>query len=773
MTYTIQHANNLNPILVSDNTIDNSTSVFLVGKNVPDYGSLLDQNFLQLMENFANNVAPINPIPGQLWYDTGGNGAPPLLKVFNGVRFKSVVTVISAISSPIGPGIGDLWLDTSDNAHPGLMMYTASGWVLVGPPRGSGQVISEQIQDTSGVFHDVISMQINSVRYAIMVKDQQFTPYPVGSIPGFAKLYPGMNLANTSFIQNNRFVGRSTDSDMLEGLHARQFMRSDVNTGTTGTLSVYNDNGILLGNSHYTMSIRNADTLLTSQYVNGAIRNLVKRPSTFGDVGAYDALDIWGNGDVSINSSLTVNNMGNFIGGLQAGGGSPDHLTQWATDGSTITYTPNIVNNNGYLQVDQQLLVTTGTGTAGPYTPAGQLHILTNEPASLVIQNTNKGPDQFAQLVLGGAGAAADAFTTQYHTYTDTNTNQAMFGWSSSTANGTLRTPLAHYQYISNVWSFFGGGALRAQIDTALRTVVGTDIRSGANISAAGYINSTVNNLKITGGTVNQHLVTTGGGNLQWVDQIAYTNVETAERLLHPRDIRLAGDATGNLGTNLFDGSANVTITASVNRLHVPRKIEATGDATWYVNFDGSQNVSSALTLADLGAAGTYYTVNVNNKGLVTGGSTVNPLSGTQNAVAFFDTTQSIGSSGMLWDSTNTLMTLTGTLNVTQDIVAFSTSDTRLKTNLEQIINPLSRLKQLTGYTFNWNDIAKLHYPSKTDRAEVGLIAQEVADVMPEVVTVRDDGYMAVDYAKIVPLLVEAIKELAAEVETLKGQATF
>jgi hypothetical protein len=773
MTYIIQHANNLNPILVSDNTIDNSTSVFLVGKNVPDYGSLLDQNFLQLMENFANNVAPINPIPGQLWYDVGGNGAPPILKVFNGVRFKSVVTVISATASPAGPAIGDLWLDTSDSAHPGLMMYTASGWVLVGPPRGSGEVISEQIQDTSGVFHDVISMKINGVRYAIMVKDQQFTPYPVGTIPGFAKLYPGLNLANTSFIQNNRFVGRSTDSDQLEGLHARQFMRSDADTGTTGTLSVYNDNGILLGNSHYTMSIRGADTLLTSQYVNGAIRNLVKRPGTFGDVGAYDALDIYGNGEVGINSSLTVNNMGNFKGGLQAGGGSADHLTQWATDGTTITYTPNIVNNNGYLQVDQQLLVTNGMGTAGPYTPEGQIQVLTNEPASIVVKNTNRGPDQYARLVLGGAGAAADASTIQYHDYTDTLTDQAIFGWSSLAADGTLRQPLANYQYISNVWSFFGGGALRAQIDTALRTVAGTDIRSGGNISAAGYINSSVTNLKITGGRANQHLVTTGNGNLQWVDQVAYTDVDSARRLFTPRDIKLSGDATGNLGSNLFDGQADVTINTSVNRLHVPRKIEATGDATWYVNFDGSQNVSSGLTLADLGAAGTYYSVNVNNKGLVTGGSTTNPLTGTQNAVAYFDTTQSIGSTGMLWDSTNSLMTLTGTLNVTQDIVAFSTSDTRLKTNLEQITNPLSKLSQLTGYTFNWNEIAKTHYTNKTDKTEVGLIAQEVADVMPEVVTVREDGFMAVDYAKLVPLLVEAIKELTEEVEKLKGQATF
>ena len=64
---------------------------------------------------------------------------------------------------------------------------------------------------------------------------------------------------------------------------------------------------------------------------------------------------------------------------------------------------------------------------------------------------------------------------------------------------------------------------------------------------------------------------------------------------------------------------------------------------------------------------------------------------------------------------------------------------------------------------------AGIYGKSETDR-EVGVIAQEVIEVLPEVVTTRDDGYLAVRYEKLVPLLIEAIKELNSEVKSLRAQ---
>jgi hypothetical protein len=101
-------------------------------------------------------------------------------------------------------------------------------------------------------------------------------------------------------------------------------------------------------------------------------------------------------------------------------------------------------------------------------------------------------------------------------------------------------------------------------------------------------------------------------------------------------------------------------------------------------------------------------------------------------------------------------------LSVTDDITAFWTSDERLKDNITPIDDPLAKVLTISGNTFDWNE------KSNKSGHDVGLIAQEIEQVLPEAVTTRDNGYLAVDYHKVVPLLVEAIKELSAKVESLE-----
>ena len=109
-------------------------------------------------------------------------------------------------------------------------------------------------------------------------------------------------------------------------------------------------------------------------------------------------------------------------------------------------------------------------------------------------------------------------------------------------------------------------------------------------------------------------------------------------------------------------------------------------------------------------------------------------------------------------------LAVTGTITATGDITAYYTSDKRLKDNIVPIPNALDKVASLSGNTFDWND--------KTDKvgSETGVIAQEVQALgLPDVVTERENGYLAVRYEKLVPLLIEAIKELKAEVEELKA----
>ncbi len=117
----------------------------------------------------------------------------------------------------------------------------------------------------------------------------------------------------------------------------------------------------------------------------------------------------------------------------------------------------------------------------------------------------------------------------------------------------------------------------------------------------------------------------------------------------------------------------------------------------------------------------------------------------------------------------------TGEIRATNDVTAFYSSDKSLKENIKNIKNPLEKVSQINGVTFDWtDDYIKQHggedkyFVRKND---VGVIAQEIEKVLPEVVATREDGIKAVKYDRIVALLIESIKELKKEIEELKSGA--
>ena len=110
-------------------------------------------------------------------------------------------------------------------------------------------------------------------------------------------------------------------------------------------------------------------------------------------------------------------------------------------------------------------------------------------------------------------------------------------------------------------------------------------------------------------------------------------------------------------------------------------------------------------------------------------------------------------------------VTVTGELGVTGDIIAFQSSDETLKDNIAPIPNALDKVISISGNTFNWNEKS-----SREGQGDTGVIAQEVEKLdLPNVTTTRDDGTKAVRYEKLIPLLIEAIKELKNEVDELKN----
>ena len=108
-----------------------------------------------------------------------------------------------------------------------------------------------------------------------------------------------------------------------------------------------------------------------------------------------------------------------------------------------------------------------------------------------------------------------------------------------------------------------------------------------------------------------------------------------------------------------------------------------------------------------------------------------------------------------------------GTIRATNDIVAFYSSDERLKDNIELIPDALQKVEQLRGVMFDWNDKQDIY-----EGHDTGIIAQDVQKVLPELIEERESGYLAVKYEKIVGLLIESIKELKTELDDLKSSKT-
>ena len=124
----------------------------------------------------------------------------------------------------------------------------------------------------------------------------------------------------------------------------------------------------------------------------------------------------------------------------------------------------------------------------------------------------------------------------------------------------------------------------------------------------------------------------------------------------------------------------------------------------------------------------------------------------------------------MTWDDSNdrlffsTGSFFSGSVEVSGDVTAFSTSDERLKDNVTPIESAIDKINQIGGYEFDWNN------SSEHSGHDVGVIAQEIEKVLPEVVVDRDTGYKAVRYEKIVALLIQAIKEQQLQIDELKSK---
>jgi microcystin-dependent protein len=354
-------------IRVEDQSLNTDTSLAFVGKNFPGYSQYIGESFLHLLENFANISPPVNPVKGQLWYDTSVSN--PQLKVRDSLN--NWVPASGIIKSDIRPGSankGDIWIKPDDQQ---LYLYSGTGWVLVGPQFNDTSrtgFISERIVDRStNLDKVVVSLFIDNNRIAIVSKEQFI---PKSLIQGFGIIRQGITMSSEDFdgdgILSNKFWGVSEKAEALVVgnfvVPSSNFLRNDTVSSTNFGFNVRNASGIGIGPSLET-SIRSSTAGTTiSQQTPGALISI--KTTAVGETAPSDVIVITADKKVGINKTpdeaFDVNGNILFNGTLRST--STNDSTSVATGAASFQGGVGITKN---LNVGQNISVA-GQFTVGP-----------------------------------------------------------------------------------------------------------------------------------------------------------------------------------------------------------------------------------------------------------------------------------------------------------------------------------------------------------------------------------------------------------------------
>jgi hypothetical protein len=426
----------------------------------------------------------------------------------------------------------------------------------------------------------------------------------------------------------------------------------------------------------------------------------------------------------------------------------------------------------------------------------GNVGIGTRNPTSASLQvNGNVHATSFTGSLLGTATTAITAsivngtlgqlLSSDNRTISpsEINAGYLQFGFTAWNNNGTA--PYADYLHMRSYTDFTAGSdnlvvfkkeGIGARIYQAVfgtgsqySTFKDIVLVSGSSGAVNTYVPLWMGDNSLTSSVINQV------SNYVGIDKVSPTskldvngiivagNTTTTNGSVILQDQYSAGHIT-NFGTNFSSGgpvigycvypssSIENTFASSVtNALNIPRAaFSFDGSFRWYTGVAQALNIGVQATLTQK-----MTLTNTGDLGI-----------GTASPSYKADIS---GSTRVLWSlavGNITPSATKGRIDAEHDVVAFSTSDNRFKTNVTSIPNALEKITQIGGYEFDWIPNQELH---GFEGHDVGVIAQEIEKVLPEVVTTRDSGYKAVKYEKIVPLLIEAIKEQQKQIDELKN----
>ncbi len=461
-----------------------------------------------------------------------------------------------------------------------------------------------------------------------------------------------------------------------------------------------------------------------------------------------------------------------------------DHWIYVVPSGSSEGYNSAIIiagpKNSG--SIGNELVLTTGFVPVA----SGDDHI-TNSIISASLSKVTIQGDLDVTLGISASSIVGLGHVSTYSASVASrvNTIETTYATSASIASATAAS-------ISTL-----SGSVKARTDQTI-SINGTSVGLGGTLTTAqtlaGAISSSaqVGITATTGYDANKYVDHTGvsisaGSGLSGGGTIAATRTLTldtasAHFISGARAAESAVNTTGASGINLSYNSGLGTLSATLANSSVTingTALSLGGTLTTAQTLAGAISSSGQVD----GTAIQNKSITINGTSVALGGTltTAQTLAGAisssgQVALASTNGFGTYINQALLTTSavTHGNLTINGTITATGDITAYYTSDKRHKNNIQPITNALQKVSKLNGVTWEWND--DVNEVTKST-PKTGLIAQEVQEVLPEVVVERENGYLGLDYSKMMGLMVEAIKEqqtqihnLTLEIEELKKQ---
>ena len=277
MAYQVDKFNGTFFVSVEDGTIDTSSDLRFVGKNYAGYGEVQNENFLHLLENFANTTAPPKVITGQIWFDT----ANKKLKYYDGSRFKLAGGAEVSTTAPSGLTTGDFWWDSSAKQ---LYAWSGTEFTLIGPESapdlGNSTITAAVVKGTISTAvgpHTILKVIADDKVVGIFSKTEFTIDNSQNPIEDFTVIKKGFTLAKTNATTGEssdgyRLWGTARNADFLGGFAADQYIRVGVNDFTSEV--GFSDAGFQVGDGNdLRVRIENGDEVI--------VENRLGNPITF------------------------------------------------------------------------------------------------------------------------------------------------------------------------------------------------------------------------------------------------------------------------------------------------------------------------------------------------------------------------------------------------------------------------------------------------------------------------------------------------------------